>query len=186
MPPTAFTLLSGGAEGAESQFGQCAERWGLMELNFSFDGRTPKRTRGLVRLTPEELDQGAVSAVYMKAHMHRTYPETPLFQKTLQSIWHQVNTAQEVFSVGVILADKTVKGGTGWAAELARVWHKPVYVFDQERQGWFTWNRDDWVPAGGPTISARRFTGTGTRHLTDAGRAAIVELFERSFGPAAD
>jgi hypothetical protein len=184
MPPTASTLLSGGAEGAEAHFGECAQRWGLMELNFSFQGRNPKRTRGLVRLTPEELQQGAVSAVYMEAHMHRTYPKTPFFQKTLQSIWHQVNTAETVFSVGVILPDDTVKGGTGWAAELARVWHKTVYVFDQEKRGWCTWNGSEWEAIDPPTIDVRRFTGTGTRNLSDAGRDAITELFERSFGPA--
>lgn len=184
MPPSASTLLSGGAEGAEAYFGECAQTWGLMEQNFSFEGRTPKRTRGLVRLSAKELDQGAVSAVYLEAHMNRKYPSTPFFQKTLQSIWHQVNTSQEVFSVGTILPDKTVKGGTGWAAELARVWHKPVYVYDQERQSWFNWQNDDWVPAGDPMITARRFTGTGTRDLSDAGRNAIHALFERSFGAA--
>ncbi|WP_428267318.1 hypothetical protein [Haliangium sp.] len=184
MPPSAHTLLSGGAEGAEACFGACAERWGLMELNFSFEGRKPKRTRGLVRLTAQELAQGAVSQVYMEAHMHRRYPDTPLFQKTLQSIWHQVNTSQEVFSVGVILPDDTVKGGTGWAAELARVWHKPVYVYDQERRGWFCWDDKAWVAVEAPVIQARRFTGTGTRYLSDDGRAAIEALFERSFGPA--
>lgn len=185
MPTSAFTLLSGGADGAEAFFGECAERWGLMELNFSFEGRTPKRTRGLVRLTEEELAEGAVSGVYIEAHMHRRYPETPLFQRTLQTIWHQVNTAQEVFTVGMILSDGTVKGGTGWAAELARVWHKPVHVYDQERRGWFTWNGHEWEAVSkAPVISTRRFTGTGTRYLSDDGRAAIEALFERSFGPA--
>lgn len=182
MPPSAFTLLSGGAEGAEFAFGQFAEQWGLMELNFSFEGRSPKRTRGLVRLTDEELAQGAVSQVYMEAHMHRRYPETPLFQKTLQSIWHQVNTSQEVFVVGVILPDNTVKGGTGWASELARVWHKPVHVYDQERRDWFVWQGKEWVQVKDPVITARRFTGTGTRYLSDQGRAAIEDLFRRSFG----
>src|SRR5690606_15554262 len=118
-----------------------------------------------------ELAQGAVSQVYMEAHMHRRYPATPLFQKTLQSIWHQVNTSQEVFAVGLILPDDTVKGGTGWAAELARVWHKPVHVYDQERRGWFLWQDKEWVPVQDPVISARRFTGTGTRYLSDHGRA---------------
>lgn len=185
MPASAFTLLSGGAQGAEESFGQCAEKWGLMELNFSFAGRTPRRTRGVVRLTEEELAEGAVSAVYLEAHMHRSYPDTPLFKKTLQSIWHQVNTSQEIFSVGVILPDKTVKGGTGWAVELGRVWHKPVHVFDQERKGWFVWDGEDWTAEEPPVITARRFTGTGTRHLSDDGRAAIEALFERTFGPAA-
>jgi hypothetical protein len=184
LPPNAFTLLSGGAGGAEMCFGECAERWGLMELSFSFEGRTPQRTRGLVRLTDVELSEGAVSSVYLEAHMHRRYPDTPLFKKTMQSIWHQVNTSQEVFAVGVILEDNTVKGGTGWAVELARVWHKSVHVYDQERKGWFRWTGSAWEAEGEPVIESRRFTGTGTRNLSDEGRAAIEALFERSFGPA--
>ncbi len=182
LPRGAFTLLSGGAIGAEAEFGVCAEEWGLTELNFSFAGRNPARTRGIVVLNPEELAQGAVSAVYMEAHMHRKYPDTPLFRKTLQSIWHQVNTAGEIFSVGVILDDDTVKGGTGWAVELARHWGKPVYVFDQEKKTWFTWTEDGWVGAGEPRIDSRRFAGTGTRNLSDEGKAAIRTLFERTFG----
>jgi KaiC/GvpD/RAD55 family RecA-like ATPase len=184
MPNSAFTLLSGGARGAEAEFGVCAEKWGLAELNFSFAGRKAERNRGLVTLTPEELGQGAVSAIYVEAHMHRTYPDTPLFKKTLQTIWHQVNTAGEVFAVGVILEDHTVKGGTGWAVELARHWGKPVFVFDQERHDWFTWTDGAWVAIKDPTFTSRRFAGTGTRYLSDEGRAAIHGLFERSLGPA--
>ncbi len=33
-----------------------------------------------------------------------------------------------------------------------------------------------------PLITHAHFTGTGSRTLTDAGRAAIEGLFERSFG----
>ncbi|MEM9488937.1 MAG: hypothetical protein AAGC55_07315, partial [Myxococcota bacterium] len=76
------------------------------------------------------------------------------------------------------------KGGTGWAVELARVWHKPVHVYDQEKRGWFTWKDNQWVAEEAPTIHLRRFTGTGTRDLSDDGRAAIESLFERTFGPA--
>ena len=35
--------------------------------------------------------------------------------------------------------------------------------------------------AGKPQITARHFTGTGTRFLTEAGKTAISELFARSF-----
>jgi hypothetical protein len=70
----------------------------------------------MVMLSEEDLAQGAVSEVYLEAHMHRSYPKTELFRKTLQTIWHQVKTASEVFVIGVIQDDKTVKGGTGWAA----------------------------------------------------------------------
>lgn len=181
LPNGAYTLLSGGAEGAEECFGDCAEEFGLEEINFSFEGRTPKRLRGLVKLSEEELDQGAVSSIFLDSHLHRAFPKTPLFQRTLKSIWHQVNTAQEVFSVGVINADNTVKGGTGWAVELARIWNKPVFVYDQERRAWFTWRDHEWLSEAAPIISARRFTGTGTRFLSGSGREAVRELFRRSF-----
>jgi hypothetical protein len=183
MPNSAFTLLSGAAPGTETEFGTCAEEWGLTELNFSFEGRTPSRKRGVVQLTAEELAEGAVSPVYVKAHMHRKYPDTPHFRKMLSSIWHQVNTAGEVFAIGEILDDATVKGGTGWAVELARHQHKPVFVFDQNQKRWFTWGGSEWAAVEKePVITARRFTGTGTRSLNGDGKAAVRALFERSFG----
>ena len=40
-------LFSGGALGAEEAFGSCAESFGVEEVNFSFDGHKPARTRGL-------------------------------------------------------------------------------------------------------------------------------------------
>ena len=113
--------------------------------------------------------------------MHRTYRDTPLFKKVLQSIWHQVNSGQEIYVVGVILDDDTVKGGTGWGAEFAKLCNKPLYVFDQKRDGWFHWTGDRWEPEAEPTITHPRFTGTGTRFLESNGSQAIAELFERSF-----
>lgn len=184
LPRNAYTLLSGGAAGAEAEFGACAERWGVTELNFTFEGRKVERTRGLVSLGPTELKQGDVSSAYLAAHMHRQYPDTPLFRKVLQSIWHQVNSAGEVFAVGVIQKDNTVKGGTGWAAELAKHWEKPLFVYDQERRGWYRWQSGSWTAVEAPTITRTRFAGCGTRFLSDDGRAAIAALFERSFGAA--
>jgi hypothetical protein len=180
FPVRSVTLLSGGAKGAEAAFGACAELFGLNETNFSFAGRPTARTRGLVELNEEELKLGDVSPAYLRRHMARTYPDTPLFRKVLQSIWHQVNTASQVFVVGVILPDDTVKGGTGWAAELAKHTDKAVFIFDQERERWFQWT-DGWTEVTGPKITSTRFTGTGTRFLNDAGQAAILALFERSF-----
>jgi hypothetical protein len=183
LPTEAFTLLSGAANGAEKVFGECAEEWGMMELNFSFPGRKTARNRGLVELTAAELEQGHVSRVYVKAHLHREFPRTPHFEKMLQTIWHQVNTSGQVFVIGTVLDDQTIKGGTGWAAELARHWGKPAFVFDQGEEQWRHWDGESWAKCEPPRINARRFTGSGTRKLNDAGAKAIRELFERSFGP---
>ncbi|MCS6914319.1 MAG: AAA family ATPase [Myxococcales bacterium] len=184
LPPDAYVLLSGGAPGAEEAFGACAERWGLQEENYSFEGHQVARTRGLRLLSEEELREGDVSLAYVAATMHRTYHQNPSIRRVLQSIWHQVQSAGEVFIVGTIERDDTVRGGTGWAAELARHQQKPVHVYDQERRAWFTWNHGAraWQSSR-PTIEQRRFAGTGTRMLSDDGRAAIVDLFQRSFGP---
>ena len=179
-------LFSGGALGAEAAFGECAESFGIEEVNFSFDGHKPARTRGLRVLNHEELNAGDVSLAYVSKLMHRRYPDTPPFRKILQSIWYQINNGQEIYVIGAIQADLTVRGGTGWGAEFAKLCNKPLFVFDQEKNGWFEWDgdHDKWIPRGGsdePKIEHVHFTGTGTRMLTPASRKAITALFTRSF-----
>jgi hypothetical protein len=183
--PEHYTLFSGGAPGAEAEFGANAERWGLDEVNFGFEGHVVARTRGMRILTHEELQAGDVSLEYISRLMNRRYADTPTFRKVLQSIWYQINHGQEVFVVGTILNDGHVKGGTGWGAEFAKLCNKPLHVFDQAQNAWFTWNPRDWVMRSrddAPTITQAHFTGTGTRMLQDNGRQAIAKLFERAFG----
>ena len=179
-------LFSGGAQGAEAEFGACAERFGIEEVNFSFDGHKPSRTRGLRVLNHEELAAGEVSLAYVSRLMSRRYPDTPTFRKILQSIWYQINNGQEIYVVGAIQPDQTVRGGTGWGAEFAKLCNKPLFVFDQDKNGWFTWDGDHskWNSLKGsdePVIQHIHFTGTGTRMPTDAAAKAITALFERSF-----
>lgn len=182
FPAKAHWLLSGGAQGSETAFGKAAEKWGVKEIHFSFAGRKPERVQGLVELSADELERGGVSEAYIKAQLHRSFPQSETFQKLLKSIWHQVATAGQVFVVGEIQEDGTVKGGTGWAAELARHFHKPLFVFDQPKKSWYRWSGEDWVADEDPKIERTRFTGTGTRFLSEDGERAIEELFERSFG----
>jgi hypothetical protein len=174
-------LFSGAASGAEAEFGEAAERRGIDEVNFTFDGHNDSRGRGIRVLTHEELQQGDVSLVYVSKLMNRQYRDTPLFKKVLQSIWHQVNNGQEIYVVGKILDDRTVKGGTGWGAEFAKLCNKPLFVFDQEKDGWFRWSGDSWQSESAPVVRHAHFAGTGTRFLEENGRAAIEALFERSF-----
>jgi hypothetical protein len=82
-----------------------------------------------------------------------------------------------------VLVDGTVRGGTGWGAEFAKLCNKPLYVFDQDKDAWLTWNGETWEPTAsdGPVITHPHFTGTGTRTLRDNGGRAIDALFDRSF-----
>jgi len=180
MKPDECILFSGGVKGAEEEFGKNAQKAGIEEVNFTFEGHQTMRKRGVRFLTVEELNQGDVSLTYISKLMNRSYSRGKLMRKVLQSIWHQINHAEEVFVVGKILPDKTVKGGTGWGAEFAKLCNKTLHAFDQEDGHWYRWKGDQWVKDN-PKIRSRHFAGTGTRFLNPKGKEAIRELFERSF-----
>src|SRR5437773_10683984 len=177
-------LFSGGAVGAEAAFGASAEHHGVEEVNFTFEGHTIDRHRGVRVLSHEELRAGDVSLAYVSRLMHRRFIDAPTIRKVLQTLWYQVNSGQEIYVVGTILEDGTVRGGTGWGAEFAKLCNKPLHVFDQSANKWFSWSGTDWKVRGAtdaPVITHPHFTGTGTRNLQDNARKAIDALFGRSF-----
>ena len=179
-------LFSGGAPGAEAEFGACAERHGIEEVNFTFEGHNIARRRGVRVLNHEELQHGDVSLEYVSRLMHRRYTDSPLIRKVLQTLWYQVNNGQEIYVVGVIQADDTVRGGTGWGAEFAKLCNKPLFVFDQEKDGWFEWSGETWKSrTDTPIVTHPHFTGTGTRHIQDNAKRAIETLMTKSFEAAA-
>ncbi len=183
MNKSDFILFSGGAPGAEAEFGACAERHGIEEVNFTFEGHKVVRQRGVRVLNHEELQAGDVSLEYVSKLMHRRYTDSPTIRKVLQTLWYQVNNGQEIYVIGAILEDGTVRGGTGWGAEFAKLCNKPLFVFDQDKGSWFEWTGSVWEPrqAEAVTITHPHFTGTGTRQMRDNGKAAIETLFTLSF-----
>ena len=180
-------LYSGAAQGAEAEFGAVAERYGIEEVNFTFEGHRIERHRGVRMLNHEELLGGDVSLEYVARLMHRRYTDSPTIRRVLQTLWYQVNHGQEIYVIGTILDDGTVRGGTGWGAEFAKLCNKPLCVFDQGKDSWLLWSGDGWNALGradAPVITHPHFTGTGTRELHDNGRKAIEDLFARSFDAA--
>ncbi len=180
-------LFSGGAAGAEAEFGACAERHGVEEVNFTFDGHKIARHRGVRVLNHEELQSGDVSLEYVARLLQRRYTDSPTIRKVLQTLWYQVNNGQEIYVIGGILDNGTVRGGTGWGAEFAKLCNKPLHVFDQGKNGWFRWTGTEWqacAESAAPVITHAHFTGTGTRKMLPNGTRAIEGLFTRSFGAA--
>ncbi len=155
MNKTDFILFSGAAPGAEAEFGASAERHGIEEVNFTFDGHTEARRRGIRVLNHEELQAGDVSLEYVSKLMNRRFTDSPTIRKILQTLWYQVNHGQEIYVIGVIL----------------------------DKDGWFAWTGHDWKSIGkdAPAITHPHFTGTGTRQVHDNGKRAIEDLFTRSF-----
>ena len=181
LDPKQCVLYSGGAAGTEQFFGALAESWGIEEVNYSFEGHQMERKRGVRVLTSEELALTDVSLTYVSKLMNREYTRAPLFRKVLQSICWQVSSGNQIIVVGAIQPDDTVKGGTGWGAEFAKICNKPLLVFDQPRDAWFAWEKDVWTEVKDPVVDHAHFAATGTRFLEANGRQAIQELFTRSF-----
>jgi hypothetical protein len=184
MKPSDSILFSGGAPGAEAAFGACAERHGIEEVNFTFDGHKIVRRRGVRMLNHEELLAGDVSLEYVSRLMRRRYTEGAALRRVLQTLWYQVNSGQEIYVIGTIQEDDTVRGGTGWGAEFAKLCNKPLHVFDQDTDRWCQWTGSSWqslTASTAPVITHSHFTGTGTRTLQENGTKAIEGLFTRSF-----
>ncbi len=175
-------LISGGHKGTEAEFSRNAERWQIAETTLSYEGHVMERSGQVEVLSDDELARGDVSMEIVFQRLGRRFAHREAVRRVIQSMFHVVTRGDYLFTVGWIQPDGTVKGGTGWGVELARFFNRPVSVFDQEQERWFTrkearWQEDE------PTIPDQAFSATGTRNLTEAGRAAIRELFERSFGP---
>lgn len=175
-----YSLYSGGLKGAEETFGICAQQHGINEITFSFEGHKCQRNENLSLLSDEELKKGDISMEIVSARMGRRYSQANKIRKVFQLIFHMVNKGYQVFAIGWIQEDKTVKGGTGWGVELAKFFNRPLHVFDQGSNKWFAWNNNEWVEDL-PVISHKTFCGTGTRNLSDEGKKAIEELLARSF-----
>ena len=183
MNSSECTLYSGGHAGAETFFGECAERFGVKEVTYSFEGHRIKREKNVEFLNDEALKRGDISMEIVSGHMHRTYSNSAAIRRVFQSIFHMINNGQQIFAVGVVQDDNTVKGGTGWGVELGKFFNRDVHVFDTVKNCWLTWRHGEWIMEI-PTIIEKTFVGTGTRNLTDESRAAISDLFSRSFGEA--
>lgn len=179
MDLSAYTIYSSGLKGAEATFGEAAEKIGLKEVIFSFDGHKLSRDKNVVILDKDQLERGDISMELASRMLNRTYYETEKIRKVLQTIFHMVNSGHQVFVIGAIQEDGSVKGGTGWAVELAKMFNRPLHVFDQPQKKWFTW-KNGWKEDN-PRIEYNTFVGSGTRYLSDAGREAIEKLFADSF-----
>ncbi|THB75693.1 MAG: hypothetical protein D6B25_11420 [Desulfobulbaceae bacterium] len=179
MDPKNCTLFSGGLKGAETAFGEAAEKFSISEVIYTFEGHKLARNNNCVVLSQDELERGDISMELASRMMNRTYYETEKIRKVLQTIFHMVNSGHQVFVVGSIQEDGSVKGGTGWAVELAKMFNRPLHVFDQVTEKWYTW-RGTWEEDS-PLIKYDTFVGSGTRYLSDAGRIAIEKLFSDSF-----
>ena len=180
---TKVRVIHGGHKGTEAEFGRAAAKWGVEETTLSYEGHNMERAENVEILSDDELDKGQVSMEFVFQRMGRRFVRSKGISRVIHSLFHVVVRSDELFAIGWIQENKTVKGGTGWGVELAKLFNRTVHVFDQQSEAWFTWSGGAWKPSE-PRLVERTVAVTGTRSLTDAGRIAIEDVFERSLGAA--
>ena len=190
-----FTNNSGGARGSDSYWGKVGEQFGVRSRHF-YDGE--RTFNGNTQISDEDRAEGQQKATQAAIAMYglRGQIKSPLIIRD----WSQVKYADSVFAVGTIVnpGEKIndnkddrrtalitqVKGGTGYAVQMAIAEGKPVYVFDQERGRWFKNINGQWSESEVPVLTPN-FAGIGTRDLKENGKKAIEEVYKKTFGKAA-
>jgi len=184
-----MTNHSGGAHGSDRIFEQECEKYGIETISYSFVGHHSKSKNRKV-LTQEELNEGFKHVQISNKTLKRNIFNLSKYVKDLLSRnWYQVINSDSVFAIGEIDSNHHVKGGTGWAVQMAidnKNLHdgRNIYVFDQTQNSWFAqlfsiktdyweWNKID----GTPKLT-ENFAGIGTRNINENGINAIKKLLK--------
>lgn len=147
-----FILYSGGAPGADSLFGENAERYGLSEQHYSFRGHADCRSRGRVILADDQLQQGnAVLLAVVGYAFKRRLGSGSQVEKCWQRDWHQVQRASQVFvvtnNIGSLFdftqEQERIEGAgiPGAIAIKTKPGCQKVCVYDQVLGKWYVWTR---------------------------------------------
>jgi hypothetical protein len=173
--------LSGGADGADLQWGMTAGSRGHEVIHWSYAGhRTSAPEQEVVVLSVDQLETADVRLVKANRTLKRRIPSNIYVRNLLRRNWYQVEHAERVYAVSTFEGGK-VAGGTAWATQMFidRFSGLPCecYVFDQLAAKWFCW-KGEWQEIISPPIPHGIYAGVGTRELNKAGKNAIRTLME--------
>lgn len=195
-----YTNHSGGAVGADTVWGEIGAEFGVKSNNYYTGERSSfNAPNGNVEISAEDFEEGRYK-VAEAARATYGYQYDTMKDPRLIRNWAQVKYSDAIFAVGTIvkqgerlfpnqlndtrIANKdAVTGGTGYAVEMAIRANKPVYVFDQNVGKWYSWDSEtsSFVECKTPVLT-KSFAGIGTRNINEAGKYAIRQVYENTFG----
>ena len=178
--------LSGGAKGADAQWGMTAGCSGHMVIHWSFAGHKPYAPDSeVVRLSDEQLKVADPSIVRANQTLKRRVPyDKTWLMNLIRRNYYQIKWSQSVYAVG-FLRNGNVDGGTAWATQMYMdrflkdnedISQCKLYLFDQLSRTWYFWNNDWSKMDGQPPKPSGIWAGIGTRDLNDDGKNAIRKL----------
>lgn len=172
-----FCHHSGGATGSDIAWAEVSAKYGVpCSRQYWHGSKTP---HGNTQISKADYDEGWQKVLLANETLHRR-PEN--HKDLLCRNWAPVKYSDVVFAIATLADSKTVNGGTGWAVQMAIDCGKPVYVFDQDKLLWYTWDYlDDCFTFISYTPSLAhypQFAGIGTRQLNERGRRAINGVWQ--------
>ena len=173
--PNSFNYIhhSGGAVGADCEWGRQGEAHGVVSRHYWHRRRTPF---GNVEVSEADFDEGVRHVLQANLALHR---RPGRYLDLLARNWCQVKYSEALFAIGRIKGG-VVQGGTAWAVQMALDVCKPVYLFDQLSERWLTFRNGQWRPCPVPVLTPD-FAGIGSREISAAGIRAIAEVYRNTF-----
>ena len=179
-----YICHSGGCPGADMTWEKEGLKFGVHTIAYSFwnhkqEGKNQKILSGL------ELKEG-FEAVMRANQTLKKYPQgQPQYvQNLLARNWFQVKNSEAVFAIAKkFLSGSTVVGGTGWAVQMALDSKKPIFVFEQNVNLWYSFD-EEFGMFRSIRLTPRlpeNFAGIGTRDINQDGIKAIQEIYRKNF-----
>lgn len=180
---------SGGALGADTEWDEIGKEFGMTDnRHYWMNNKTPK---GNIEITEADRIGGQKKVTEAARQMGRIDSTHQVRDERLIRNWSQVKYADAVFAITTLLSEgsemnygkktKIVqgKGGTGYAVQMAINEDKPVYLFDQVRNQWYSNIGGVWTKSEVPVLT-RNFAGVGTREINEVGKQAIRDVYEKT------
>lgn len=184
--------LSGGAEGADTLWGNWASKNEHEVVHYSFTKHNTKCDAASVKvLSDKQLRIADSFLARANKSLKRKWPvSNPYVANLLRRNFYQVVKSDAVYGIGKFVNGQ-VDGGTAWAVQMyidrflidgEDPKKCKLYFFDQEDKRWFKFNAKskEWDKlADMPPKPEGIWTGIGTRQLNENGIEAIEKLMVR-------
>lgn len=181
-----MTNHSGGADGADTYWETVGETYNVETVAYSFIGHSTSSPNQHI-LTQEELDEGWTHVLQANVTLNRHIDNgtSDYVQNLVSRNWFQVKNSTVIYAVGTF-ADKKrvhVSGGTGWAVQMAKDNNKPIFLFNQSNNAWFTYSYQykKFLQYFDDLVLVNNFAGIGTRSLNEYGKTAIEDIYKNTF-----
>lgn len=165
---------SGGAVGSDTAWDELGKPYGVISKHYWHGRRT---FNGNLEITEDEFEEGKKHVLLANKTLHRK-PEK--YMDLLARNYNQVRYSESIYAISTFSGNQ-VKGGTGWAVQMAIDDKKPVFLFDQAQGKWFTWKEGIWIEITTPILT-HEFAGIGTREINTYGLEAIRNVYKMTFG----